>query len=51
VIAFCRERLAKFKVPARVIVRSGLPLTRIGKVDRVALRDEVLESHTSESWQ
>ena len=37
--AFCRERLAPFKVPGRVEFRTDLPKTLVGKVLRRALRD------------
>lgn len=39
-IAWCRERLANYKVPRRVIVREELPKTLVGKVLRRALREE-----------
>ncbi|RLA99137.1 MAG: hypothetical protein DRG37_05425, partial [Deltaproteobacteria bacterium] len=44
IIELCKRELAKFKVPKRVIVRNDIPVTRIGKADRKALRKEVLES-------
>jgi long-chain acyl-CoA synthetase len=37
--AFCREKLAPYKVPVRVEFRSELPKTMVGKVLRRALRD------------
>ena len=39
--AFCRERLAAFKVPQRFrfVKRSDLPLTASGKVQKVKLRE------------
>jgi long-chain acyl-CoA synthetase len=37
--AFCREKLAPYKVPSRVEFRSELPKTMVGKVLRRALRD------------
>ncbi|MDP6977011.1 MAG: AMP-binding protein [Myxococcota bacterium] len=40
--AFCRERLVNFKVPKTVHVRDVLPMLPIGKVDKVALRDETV---------
>ena len=40
VIAFCREKLANYKVPRRVEFRNELPKTMVGKVLRRALRDE-----------
>ncbi len=40
IIAFCRERLAAYRVPRQVEFRSDLPKSQIGKVLRRALRDE-----------
>jgi len=38
--AFCRERLAPYKVPSRIEFRAELPKTMVGKVLRRALREE-----------
>ena len=38
--AYCRERLAPYKVPARVEFRKELPKTMVGKVLRRALAAE-----------
>jgi long-chain acyl-CoA synthetase len=38
--AFCRDKLAPYKVPAKVEFRNELPKTMVGKVLRRALRDE-----------
>jgi len=43
VIAYCREKLANYKVPRRVEFRKDLPKTMVGKVLRRALRDEEIE--------
>jgi long-chain acyl-CoA synthetase len=40
--AWCRERLAPYKVPRHVIFRESLPKSNVGKVLRRALRDEAL---------
>ena len=40
IIAFCRERLAKYKVPRAVEFRSELPKSLIGKVLRRVLAEE-----------
>jgi long-chain acyl-CoA synthetase len=40
--AYCRERLAPYKVPSSIEFRTELPKTLIGKVLRRALRDEHL---------
>ena len=47
--AFCRERLAPYKVPARVEIRAELPKTMVGKVLRRALREEALRSQARTS--
>ncbi|MEJ2864719.1 class I adenylate-forming enzyme family protein [Actinomycetospora flava] len=41
-IAWCAERLSKFKVPETVVLREELPRSTIGKILKNALRDEVL---------
>ncbi|HEV7127799.1 MAG TPA: hypothetical protein VGN32_10195, partial [Ktedonobacterales bacterium] len=40
--AFCRERLAAYKVPRQYEFRDELPKTLIGKVLRRALREEAI---------
>ena len=40
IIAFCRERLANFKVPRAVRIVGDLPRNAAGKVLKFALRDE-----------
>ena len=42
--AWCRARLANFKVPKLIEIRTALPLVAVGKIDKAALRREVLES-------
>lgn len=44
IIDLCKEQLANYKVPKRVLIRDEIPLTRIGKADRATLRKEVIES-------
>ncbi len=36
--AFCRERLANYKLPKRIVIEAELPLLPIGKIDKAALR-------------
>ena len=43
-IAFCREGLAAFKRPRRVLVMEGLPKTATGKVQRVVVREIAAEA-------
>ncbi len=38
---FCREHLAKYKVPDQVVFREALPLTPLGKVHKFALYEEM----------
>jgi long-chain acyl-CoA synthetase len=44
--AYCRERLAPYKVPARVEFRTQLPKTMVGKVLRRVLVAETLEARS-----
>ena len=44
--AFCRERLANYKVPKQFIVRADLPRLPVGKVDKVSLRRELTGAST-----
>jgi len=37
-LAFCRERLARFKIPRHIHVVPALPTTSVGKVDKAHLR-------------
>ena len=39
--AWCRERMANYKVPKRIVVEAELPLLPIGKIDKSALRDRL----------
>ncbi|GAC1594119.1 MAG: crotonobetaine/carnitine-CoA ligase [Acidimicrobiales bacterium] len=43
IIAYCRTRLANFKVPTIVRLRDFLPKTSIGKIEKKALRQENAE--------
>jgi len=43
IIAFCKEKLAAYKVPKYVEFRPGLPQTSVGKILRRVLRDEEME--------
>jgi long-chain acyl-CoA synthetase len=47
--AYCRERLAPYKVPKQIVFREALPKTLIGKVLRRALRDEALAEVAAQS--
>ncbi len=43
VLAYCRERLAQFKVPRQIEFRNALPRTMVGKVLRRELRAEEMK--------
>jgi len=42
IIAFCKERLAPFKVPKAVEFATALPMSLVGKVLRRQLREQEL---------
>ncbi len=45
---YCENCLAKYKVPGRVIVKTDLPVTRIGKVDRARVQEEIIQEYKLE---
>ncbi len=47
--AFCRERLANYKVPKRFYLRDAFPLLSTGKVDKARLREEALSALRQEA--
>ncbi|MGQ9682637.1 MAG: long-chain-fatty-acid--CoA ligase [Anaerolineae bacterium] len=49
IIAYCRDRLARYKVPATVEFRAQLPKTMVGKVLRRVLREEEMAKRASSS--
>jgi acyl-CoA synthetase (AMP-forming)/AMP-acid ligase II len=46
-IAFCKEYLAKFKVPKAIVILDALPKSAVGKILRRALREPYWEDHKS----
>ena len=42
-IGLCASKLASFKVPKRILVWENLPITRIGKVNRAGIQNQVRE--------
>ncbi len=48
IIAFCKEKLAAYKVPRQVEFRADLPKTLVGKVLRRALKEEELARERTE---
>ena len=49
IVAFCRERMAKYKVPTAVEFRDTLPKTIVGKVLRRKLLEEEKERQEQEA--
>ena len=45
--AFCRGRIASFKIPARVVAVTELPMTPTGKVQKELLRQRLASSHNN----
>lgn len=45
VIDLCKEQLADFKVPKKVVIKDEIPITRLGKIDRPLLLKTLIESH------
>ncbi len=41
ILELCRQELADYKVPRKVILRESLDTSRVGKVDRAKLQEEV----------
>ncbi|HSD41946.1 MAG TPA: AMP-binding protein [Burkholderiales bacterium] len=41
ILAHCKANLARYKVPGRIYFVSELPRTTVGKVDRIALRQQL----------
>jgi long-chain acyl-CoA synthetase len=46
IIAFCKERMAPYKVPKEIEFRTALPQSAVGKVLRKVLRDEEIQKHS-----
>lgn len=42
-IEYCKKGLADYKVPRRIIFKDNLPLTRVAKIDKKALKAEAIE--------
>jgi O-succinylbenzoic acid--CoA ligase len=50
VIAFCRQRLAGYKTPSRVVMVDELPRNSAGKLLRAALRARLVGAHGVRPW-
>lgn len=44
-ISYCRDQLANYKVPKRLVIKSEMPLLPIGKIDKTALKKEAALSN------
>ncbi len=42
--AYCRDNLAKYKVPDKIVISYNIPKTNVGKVDKAALRSLMEEN-------
>jgi len=38
-LEFCRQELAKYKVPAKIDILDEIPKTTVGKIDKSAVRE------------
>lgn len=43
-IEFCKNELAKYKVPQKIIIEKEFPVSRIGKVLRVEIQNKIIKS-------
>ena len=46
IMAFCKERLATYKLPTEIEFRTSLPKTNVGKILRKELRTEEMKKRT-----
>ncbi len=44
IINLCKEQLANFKVPRKVVIMKELPITRLAKIDRPTLQKQLMDS-------
>lgn len=49
IISYCRERMADYKVPAKVVFRASLPKNAVGKVVKKDLVQELEEERNAEA--
>ena len=41
-IAFCAQKLAKFRVPGEIVFQQNLPKTSVGKIQKHLIREDLL---------
>ena len=51
VISFCKERMAGYKVPKKVLIVQDFPRTASGKIQKVKLRERFSDLYTTEGVQ
>ena len=51
VISFCKERMAGYKVPKKVLIVQDFPRTASGKIQKVKLREQFGDLYTTEGVQ
>ena len=51
VISFCKERMASYKVPKKVLIVQDFPRTASGKIQKVKLREQFGDLYTTEGKQ
>jgi acyl-CoA synthetase (AMP-forming)/AMP-acid ligase II len=49
ILAYCRGRLANYKVPKRIFIRRSLPMLPNGKIDRASLAAEAAATLASDT--
>ncbi len=49
IIDYCKDKIARFKIPKEVVFRNELPLTGIGKVMKSSLKKEIAEEFAKKS--
>lgn len=48
-IAYCRERLARYKVPRHIVFRDSIPKSNVGKILKRILKEEAIKNMLSQS--
>lgn len=43
IVAFCKDKMAGFKVPKHIIIRQSLPTSATGKILKHVIRDEYIK--------
>jgi acyl-CoA synthetase (AMP-forming)/AMP-acid ligase II len=51
IVSFCKERMAGYKVPKKVLLVEDFPRTASGKIQKVKLREQFKDLYTTEGTQ